>query len=63
MKIYDQEETLSVNASTASARKEKPDLSVFLPVYNEEPNLRPLHEKLDQALKDSGPYGRNHLCG
>jgi glycosyltransferase involved in cell wall biosynthesis len=24
---------------------------VFLPVFNEEPNLRPLHAKLDQALK------------
>ena len=23
-----------------------PDISVFLPVFNEEPNLRPLHEKL-----------------
>ncbi len=27
-----------------------PDISVFLPVFNEEPNLRPLHEKLDSAL-------------
>lgn len=28
-----------------------PEVSVFLPVYNEEPNLRPLHAKLDSALK------------
>src|SRR5256884_4320552 len=27
-----------------------PDISVFLPVFNEEPNLRPLHQKLDRAL-------------
>src|SRR5438093_12554137 len=31
-----------------------PDLSVFLPVFNEEPNLRPLHEKLNQALAQLG---------
>ena len=29
---------------------EPPDVSVFLPVLNEEPNLRPLHEKLKVAL-------------
>jgi len=33
---------------------EKPELSVFLPVYNEEPNLLPLHAKLDQALQALG---------
>ena len=32
----------------------KPEVSVFLPVYNEEPNLRPLHAKLDEALKALG---------
>ena len=31
-----------------------PDISVFLPVYDEEPNLRLLHEKLDEALKRLG---------
>jgi len=31
-----------------------PDISVFLPVLNEEPNLRPLHEKLDRALARLG---------
>jgi len=30
---------------------QKPEVSVFLPVFNEEPNLRPLHVKLDEALK------------
>ncbi|MCA1557145.1 MAG: glycosyltransferase family 2 protein, partial [Acidobacteria bacterium] len=31
-----------------------PEISVFLPVYNEEPNLRPLHAKLDEALRALG---------
>src|SRR6185295_12027951 len=31
-----------------------PQISVFLPVFNEEPNLRPLHEKLNQALAQLG---------
>src|SRR3989440_7744019 len=31
-----------------------PDISVFLPVFNEEPNLRPLHEKMDRALAQLG---------
>src|SRR5918992_1798384 len=28
-----------------------PEVSIFLPVYNEEPNLMPLHAKLEEALK------------
>src|SRR2546423_3574100 len=31
-----------------------PEVSVFLPVFNEEPNLRPLHKKLDQSLRQLG---------
>src|SRR5947209_19150018 len=31
-----------------------PDISVFLPVFNEESNLRPLHEKMDRALAQLG---------
>src|SRR5438045_7406027 len=31
-----------------------PDISVFLPVFDEEPNLRLLHEKLDKALQKVG---------
>jgi glycosyltransferase involved in cell wall biosynthesis len=50
MKIYDEPET--TNSMTAPA--DEPDISVFLPVYNEEPNLRPLHAKLDQALQALG---------
>ena len=52
MKIYD-EETLAENVQIRSAGK-RPELSVFLPVYNEEPNLLPLHAKLDQSLKALG---------
>src|SRR5947209_1912570 len=33
---------------------EAPDISVFLPVFDEEPNLRLLHEKLDKALQKLG---------
>jgi glycosyltransferase involved in cell wall biosynthesis len=31
-----------------------PDISVFLPVFEEEPNLRLLHQKLDEALQKLG---------
>jgi len=52
MKIYD-EETLAENVQIRSPGK-RPELSVFLPVYNEEPNLLPLHARLDQSLKALG---------
>jgi glycosyltransferase involved in cell wall biosynthesis len=51
MKLYDEHEIVTASeAQTAAA----PEVSVFLPVFNEEPNLRPLHAKLDQALKALG---------
>src|SRR5881227_667859 len=53
MKTYDEEILVSDKQATVS-RVEKPELSVFLPVFNEEPNLRPLHAKLDEALKALG---------
>src|SRR5712664_3221917 len=53
MKIYDEEETLADNAQAPSSVG-NPEISVFLPVYNEEPNLLPLHEKLDEALTTLG---------
>jgi glycosyltransferase involved in cell wall biosynthesis len=54
MKIYDeQEEALVTNAAPLESRV-KPEVSVFLPVYNEEPNLLPLQAKLDEALKALG---------
>ena len=54
VKIYDQEETLIRDEQLPPTRGAKPELSVFLPVYNEEPNLLPLHAKLDEALKTLG---------
>lgn len=54
MKIYEKEETLVRVEHKAVSGAERPDLSVFLPVYNEEPNLLPLHAKLDEALKTLG---------
>jgi glycosyltransferase involved in cell wall biosynthesis len=54
MKTYDEVETLIVNKQTPSSRGEQPEVSFFLPVYNEETNLRPLHAKLDGALKALG---------
>jgi dolichol-phosphate mannosyltransferase len=53
MKILDEQETLKQHAPPESAVA-MPEISIFLPVYNEEPNLRPLHAKLDDALKKLG---------
>lgn len=51
MKILEEQEQKEARplASTGA-----PEISVFLPVYNEEPNLLPLHAKLDEALKTLG---------
>src|SRR5438034_6546957 len=55
MKVYDEEETLRRNrAEISRAESEAPEISVFLPVYNEEPNLLPLHAKLDESLRALG---------
>ena len=51
MKIYEEEETLVTNVPVGTGDGGRPEVSVFLPVYNEEPNLPPLHAKLDEALK------------
>src|SRR5438046_10387160 len=49
------EEHISQKAIEADASLiAAPDISVFLPVFNEEPNLRPLHGKLDRALGQLG---------
>jgi glycosyltransferase involved in cell wall biosynthesis len=53
MKTYDEEETV-ISRQEDESGTEAPELSVFLPVYNEEPNLRPLHAKLDEALRKLG---------
>lgn len=50
MKILDEPRTLNQDDPLRPA-SEAPEVSVFLPVYNEEPNLMPLHAKLVEALK------------
>ena len=66
MKIYDEEETVisrrvagaddetiadeATVAATLSEPGVAPEISLFLPVLNEEPNLRPLHARLEEAL-------------
>jgi glycosyltransferase involved in cell wall biosynthesis len=57
MRVYEEEETLKrrrVDVPRESADGGTPDISVFLPVYNEEPNLRPLHAKMTDALATLG---------
>lgn len=50
MKILDEPQTLTRDEPLTPIG-EAPEVSIFLPVYNEEPNLLPLHAKLDEALK------------
>src|SRR5437868_745532 len=55
MKAYDKEERLTSSREyNGDGASDAPDISVFLPVLDEEPNLRPLHEKLDKALQQLG---------
>jgi dolichol-phosphate mannosyltransferase len=54
MKIYDEPEETLVTSAAQTETSAQPEVSVFLPVYNEEPNLLPLHAKLDEALKALG---------
>lgn len=58
MRVFEEEDTLKrpvAGASKADGRNgERPDISVFLPVFNEEPNLRPLHAKMQAALAELG---------
>jgi len=52
MKTY--QEQSGIDHHLPSRGSESPEVSVFLPVFNEEPNLRPLHEKLNLALAHLG---------
>src|SRR5713226_3935246 len=52
--IAEEEAFAKAKDTGASMTDDAPDISVFLPVLNEEPNLRPLHEKLDRALAQLG---------
>ncbi len=60
MKIYEEETVMSraldeaTVAATLAEPGVSPEISLFLPVLNEEPNLRPLHAKIDEALAHLG---------
>ncbi len=54
MSVYEKEILKTQPARVPESHRDGPDISVFLPVLNEEPNLRPLHEKLDRALTQLG---------
>src|SRR5213075_190798 len=55
MTVYDQEnEIMAARSRRAGDDRPEPEISVFLPVFNEEPNLRPLHEKLNESLRQLG---------
>jgi glycosyltransferase involved in cell wall biosynthesis len=41
-------------AATVPESGEAPEISLFLPVLNEEPNLRPLHMQIDESLAHLG---------
>src|ERR1700738_242714 len=56
MTVYEKEVSQIQAERRSEPNSDSPDISVFLPVLNEEPNLRPLHEKLDRAL---APLGRS----
>lgn len=55
MKIYgEQEPSLQREIARLPDAALNPEVSVFLPVFNEEPNLIPLHARLDEALTALG---------
>src|SRR5947207_12866602 len=47
-------QTAPIREQRIAADTSPPHVSVFLPVFNEGPDLRPLHEKLDRALQKLG---------
>jgi len=54
MKLYNDDLLTRDTVLMPSDVDQGPAISVFLPVYNEEPNLTPLHAKLDEALSKLG---------
>src|SRR5438067_1002490 len=54
MKNYNEKTLIREREYSGDGASDAPDISVFLPVFEEEPNLRPLHEKLDKALEQLG---------
>src|SRR3954468_6349837 len=54
MSSYHEKTLTASRDSHGDGANDAPDISVFLPVFDEEPNLKPLHEKLDKALAQLG---------
>ena len=58
MRVFEEEDTLKRPVPGAlkadGGGGARPDISVFLPVFNEEPNLPPLHQKMRAALMEWG---------
>src|SRR5215471_9964181 len=54
MKVFDEQSDTLSDHPRVLPQDDRPYISVFLPVFNEEPNLKPLHEKLDRALRQLG---------
>lgn len=54
MKTYGEETWTRERRRSSADDGAAPEISVFLPVLNEEPNLHPLHAKLDDALRTLG---------
>src|SRR4029453_7148563 len=54
MRVFEEETLTAGNLESAAQPSAAPEISVFLPVFNEEPNLLPLHAKLDEALSKIG---------
>src|SRR5229473_6150099 len=52
--VYPETEDTLRNHPAPSLDDAPPEVSIFLPVFNEEPNLRPLHARLDEALHALG---------
>jgi glycosyltransferase involved in cell wall biosynthesis len=52
--VYPETEDTLRNHPSPSLDDAAPEVSIFLPVFNEEPNLHPLHTRLDEALQKLG---------
>ncbi|MDT4954120.1 MAG: hypothetical protein QOJ02_2258 [Acidobacteriota bacterium] len=52
--ITDEKTLTGEREYSVDGARDVPDISVFLPVFDEEPNLRLLHQKLDEALQKLG---------
>ncbi len=54
MKTYYEDTSQNLFDAATEEGSSVPEISILLPVFNEEPNLRPLHAKLQDALAELG---------